>query len=32
MLDREPILEDRNFTRKAGKRRHDQRDDPRDGL
>jgi hypothetical protein len=32
MLDCEPILEHGNFTRKAGKRRHDERDDPDDGL
>jgi hypothetical protein len=32
MLDREPILEHSHFTRKAGNRRHDERDDPRYGL
>jgi hypothetical protein len=32
MLDGKPILEHRNFTRKAGKRRYYERDDPRDGL
>jgi hypothetical protein len=32
MLNGETILQHRNFTRKAGKRRHDEGDDPSDGL
>jgi hypothetical protein len=32
MLDGETVLENRNFTRKAGKCRHQNHDDPPDGL